>query len=157
MRRLYLQIYLTIIAILVIVIIAVGALWRIAAASRFDHAIEAATEFADNELPPVGAPQPEVRAALERLHRRLAADVALYASDDTLIADAGRPIPAWRRDRAGGWVPGRGGPSWALTLDDERTIVIRIAPPRPQRGLWLIAVLTALAAAVAVGAYPLAR
>jgi signal transduction histidine kinase len=157
MRRLYLQIYLTIIAILLIVFVAVGALWRLAAASRFDHAIETATEFADNELPPVSAPRSDIRAAVERLHRRLSADVALYASDDTLIASAGRPIPAWRRDRAGGWVPGRGGPSWALTLDDERTLVIRIAPAPPQRGVWLIAVLAALAAAVAVGAYPLAR
>ena len=157
MRRLYLQIYLTIIAILLIVFIAIGALWRIAAASRFDHAIEAATEFADNELPPVSAPRSEVRAAVERLHRRLSADVALYASDDTLIAGAGRPIPAWRRDRAGGWVPGRGGPSWALALDDGRTLVIRVAPGPPHRGVWLIAVLTALAAAVAVGAYPMVR
>ena len=62
MRRLYLQIYLTIIAILVIVVIAVGAIWRIAAASRFDQAIEAVSEFVDTDLPPASAP----RAATER-------------------------------------------------------------------------------------------
>src|SRR5262249_43511457 len=118
MRRLYLQIYLTIIAILVIVFIAVFTLGRIAAASRFEHAIDTVTEFADNELPPVSAPHADVRAAIERLHRRLSADVALYASDDRLIASAGRPIPEWRRDRAGRWLPGRGRPSWALALDD---------------------------------------
>src|SRR5262249_43628466 len=148
---------LTIIAILVIVFIAVFTLGRIAAASRFEHAIDTVTEFADNELPPVSAPHSDVRAAIERLHRRLSADVALYASDDRLIASAGRPIPEWRRDRAGRWLPGRGRPSWALALDDGRTLVIRIAMGPPRGGVWLIAVLTALAAAVAVGAYPLAR
>src|SRR5262249_26420691 len=146
MRRLYLQIYLTIIAILAIVIIAVFTLGRIAAASRFEHAIDTATEFADTELPPVSARRSDIQAAIQRLHRRRSADVALYSSDDTLIASAGRRIPEWRRDRGGGWVPGRGRPSWSLTLDDGRTLVIRIALGPPRGGVWLIAVLAALAA-----------
>jgi hypothetical protein len=79
MRRLYLQIYLTIVAVLVIVVIAMGAVWRIAAASRFDHAIEAASDFVDTDLPPASAPRAAAQRAVEGLHRQLRADVALYA------------------------------------------------------------------------------
>jgi len=158
MRRLYLQIYLTIIAILVLMIVAMGAVWRIAAASRFDHAIEAASDFVDTDLPPPGAPRAGVQGAVERLHRQLAADIALYAPDGTLLASAGRPIPPGRRERAAtGWVPGPGGPSWLLHLNDGRALIVRLprGPLRP--GVWLITVLAALAGAVAIGAWPIAR
>jgi signal transduction histidine kinase len=158
MRRLYLQIYLTIIAVLVIVVIAVGSVWRIAAMSRFDHAIEAASDFVASDLPPAGAPRAVVQRAIDGLNRQLAADVALYAADGTLLASAGRPIPPSRRERAAaGWVPGPGGPSWLLHLNDGRSLVVRLprAPLRP--GAWLISLLAALAAAVAIGAYPIAR
>jgi two-component system, OmpR family, sensor histidine kinase RstB len=158
MRRLYLQIYLTIIAILVIVVIAVAAIWRITAASRFDHAIETVSEFADTDLPPAGAPRAALQRAVSSLHMRLSVDVALYAPDGTLLASAGRPIPPARRERpAVGWVPGPGGPSWQLRLDDGRSLIVRLprAPLRP--GVWLITVLGALAAAVAIGAWPIAR
>jgi signal transduction histidine kinase len=158
MRRLYLQIYLTIIAILIIVFIAVGALWRVAAASRFDHAIGVASDFVEDELPAAGAPIPDLQRAVENLHQRLSADVALFASHGALLAGAGRPIPPARLNRSSGrWLPGPGGLSWLLRLTDGRSLVIRIpgSPLRP--GTWLIAVLTALAAAVAIGAYPVAR
>src|SRR5215470_1027306 len=78
-RRLYLQIYLTIIAILAIMVVAVGATWRIAATSRFDHAIEAASEFVETDLPPPGAPRMAMQRAIERLGRQLRADLSLYA------------------------------------------------------------------------------
>jgi signal transduction histidine kinase len=158
MRRLYLQIYLTIVAILLIVFIAVGTVWRIAALSRFDHAIEVASDFIETGLPPAGAPRGEVQRALDRLHRELNADIALYARDGQLMASAGRPIPPSRLDRtAPGWLPGRGGPSWLLHLEDGRALIVRLprAPLRP--GIWLILVLTALAVAAAIGAYPIAR
>src|SRR5262245_26855653 len=125
MRRLYLQIYLTIIAILVIVFVAVGTLWRMAAASRFDHAVEAASEFVDNDLPPAGAPHRTLQQAVDGLRREIAADVSLFSPDGMLLAAAGRPIPPARLDRpAPGWLPGPGGPSWLVRLNDGRALVI---------------------------------
>jgi len=158
MRRLYLQIYFTLVAILVIVIIAVGALWRVAAVSRFEHAIEAAHEFADTDLPPVGSPRSTVQEALARLGREVRGDVALYAPDGALLANVGRPIPPSRLERRGpGWHRGPGGPSWLVRLDDGRTLIVRLprAPMRP--GAWLISLLAALAVAAAIGAYPIVR
>jgi methyl-accepting chemotaxis protein len=159
MRRLYLQIYLTIIAILVLVFIAVGALWRMAAASRFDHAIEAASEFVDTDLPPSGAPRASLQRALVELRDEIGADVTLFASDGSVLAAVGRPIPPGRLDRAAaGWVPGPGGPSWLLRLNDGRALIIRLPRPAPlNRGPWLLALLAALAVAVAIGAWPIAR
>ena len=158
MRRLYLQIYLTIIAILVIMMIAVGATWRIAATSRFDHAIEAASDFVETDLPPAAAPRTAMQRALEGLGRRLRADLALYAPDGSLLASVGRPIPPGRLGRAAaGWVPGPGGPSWLLHLADGRALIVRLPRPPLRPGFWLIAVLAALAGAVAIGAWPIAR
>src|SRR5262245_18708007 len=158
MRRLYLQIYRTIVAILIIIFVAVGALWRIAAASRFDHAMEVASEFIESELPAPGAPRAEVQSALDRLHRRLDADAALYSADETLLGSAGRPIPPSRLDRPGaGWIPGPGGLSWLVDLGDGRALIVRVPRQPMRRGTWLITVLAALAVATAIGAYPIAR
>jgi signal transduction histidine kinase len=158
MRRLYLQIYLTIVAILVIVFIAVGALWRVAALSRFDHAIEVASDFIETDLPPAAASRSDMQRALDRLHRQLNADVALYAPDGRLLASAGRPIPPARLERsAPGWLPGPGGPSWLLHLNDGRALIVRLARTPLRPGVWLIVVLGALAVAAAIGAYPIAR
>jgi signal transduction histidine kinase len=158
MRRLYLQIYLTIVAILVIVFIAVGALWRIAALSRFDHAVEVASDFIETDLPPAAASRSDMQRALSRLHRQLNADLALYAPDGRLLASAGRPIPPSRLERtAPGWLPGPGGPSWLLHLNDGRALIVRLARTPLRPGIWLILVLGALAVAAAIGAYPIAR
>ena len=58
MRRLYLQIYLTIVAILVIAVVSVGGLARFAFDNaRFDDMMSAAGELAVNALPPADAPR----------------------------------------------------------------------------------------------------
>jgi signal transduction histidine kinase len=157
MRRLYLQFYLTIIGILVLVVVVTGALWRAGEASRFDHAFEIASDFVVTALPPAGAPRAVQQDALEALHRRLRADLALFAPGGMLLASAGRPLPALRLDRAPGWRPGPGGPVMTLRLEDGRWLVARLprGPWRP--GIWLIAMLAALGVAVALGAYPVAR
>jgi signal transduction histidine kinase len=158
MRRLYLQVYLTIIAILVLVVVVVGALWRAGEASRFDHAFDLASDFVTTALPPATAARSAQQEALEALHRRLRGDLALFASDGALLASAGRPVPALRLDRATpGWRPGPGGPVMTLRLEDGRWLVARLGrgPWRP--GAWLITILVALGLAVAVGAWPISR
>jgi signal transduction histidine kinase len=157
MRRLYLQFYLTIIAILVIFAVAAATLWRLGADdARFEETLALAGEVATNALPPVQAPRARQQAVLEELHRRLRADLALYAWDGSLIATAGRSLPRPRRAEAG-WQRGPGGPAWVLPLPDGRVLVTRLLhrPWRP--GVWLLAALATLALAVAAGAYPVAR
>jgi signal transduction histidine kinase len=159
MRRLYLQFYVTIIAILMIFAVAAVALWRLGADdSRFEETLELAGEVATDALPPPQAPRARQQAVLEQLHRRLRADLALYARDGAPIAAAGRPLPVPRPGRVeAGWQRGRGGPAWVLPLPDGRVLVTRLLhrPWRP--GAWLLTALATLALAVGVGAYPVAR
>jgi signal transduction histidine kinase len=159
MRRLYLQFYLTIIAILVIFAVAAATLWRLGADdSRLEETLELAAEVATYALPPPQAPRARQQAVLEQLHRRLRADLALHARDGSLIAAAGRPLPMPRPGRTEpGWTRGRGGPAWILPLPDGRVLVTRLmrAPWRP--GAWLLTALATLALAVGVGAWPVAR
>ena len=158
MRRLYLQIYLTIVAILAIFAVAAGLLWRVAAdESRFEETFALAGELASRALPPPDAAPAEQRQALEALHRRLRSDLALYSAEGRFVAAAGRPMPPQLGRPEPGWQPGPGGPIWRVRLGDGRILVARLArgPFRP--GAWLLAALGGIAAAVAIGAYPLTR
>lgn len=160
MRRLYLQFYLTIIAILIIIVLTMGALWRFGFdEQRFEEAFSVAGELATSALPSADTPRRDQEAALERLHDRLRSDLSLYGRDGALIAQAGRPMPPHvRLDREPGWMRGPGGPAWLLKLNDGRTLVVALPHGGPWRpGAWLLLALAAIAIAVGLGAYPIAR
>jgi signal transduction histidine kinase len=160
MRRLYLQFYLTIVAILVIIVLTMGAIWRLGFdESRFEEAFAVAGELATTALPPPNASPGQQREALEHLRERLRSDLALYAPDGRLIASAGRPLPRINiQDAEPGWLRGPvGGPTWLLRLRDGRSLVVALprGPWRP--GTWFLVALTAIAVAVGIGAFPVAR
>ena len=74
MRRLYLRIYLAVLASLVVLALVTGALWRHLGDGR-GYAFEIAGVLAQNVLPPADAPPAAQQAALERLAANLRADV----------------------------------------------------------------------------------
>jgi len=157
MHRLYRQFYLTIIASLLLVVLSAGILWRFAPnPSPAQHGFDMLGELAAGLLPPADADQAAQQRAIDRLHQRLKADLALFDGNLRPVAAAGRPLPPPRRE-TGGWLYGRGGPAWAIRLPDDRWIVART----PRRGwhpvLGLIGFLGGIALAVAVCAYPLVR
>jgi signal transduction histidine kinase len=158
MRRLYHQFYLTIIASLVMVVLAAGALWRFAPSdSPADHAFEIAGELLAAHLAPADAGIAAQQQAITRLHARFGIDLGLFASDRRPLAAAGNavPPPPMRRE-SGGWIYGRSGPAWAIRLPDERWIVAK--PPPRHRPVWgIISFLGVIALVVAVCAYPIVR
>ena len=159
MRRLYLRIYLAVLASLAAFALVSGALWhQFGDAGPAGQVFEMAGTLAQNVLPSAGAPKPEQQAALERLAANLGADVALFAADRTLLAAVGGPVPAPAagRDRDG-WVHRWGGPpAGSLRLPDGRWLVARVhRHPRP--GFRLVVPLGLVALAVGVGAYPVVR
>jgi len=107
MPKLYLRIYLAVLASLAAFALASGFLWRqLGDAGPAGHAFEVAGTLAQNVLPPAGAPTSEQQAALYKLAANLRADVALFAADRTRLAAVGDSLPApdTGRDR-GGWLP----------------------------------------------------
>jgi signal transduction histidine kinase len=157
MRRLYLQVYLTIVASLVLVVLTAGLTWHLmAGVPPFGQPFEIAREVIAELVPPTDAP-PQVRQqVIDRLASNLGADLALFGRNREPLAAAGRPLPA--PSRGGGWVRTPVGPAISLALPDGRWLVVRM-PMRPHRpsGLMLAAFLGAIALAVALGAWPIVR
>lgn len=160
MRRLYLQIYLTIIAILLIFAVAAGLAWRWTAAdARFEELFSFAGELASRALPPPNASPQQQQDALTRLHDRLHANLVLFGPDGSLIAHAGSQMmpPPPPPTLEPGMQHGPGGPSWRIRLGDGRVLIGRLEHPPFRPGRLLLASLAVVAIAVAIGAWPLAR
>lgn len=158
MKRLYLQIYLTIVAILLIVVVTIGLLGRFAFdQQRLDDMLLVAADLAVNALPPPDAPRAQQQTTIDDLHRRLRIDLALYSSRGELLASAGRRLPPLEMEEvASRRMHGPRG-TWFLPLSDGRFLVTGVprGPWRP--GPWLLVALGVIAGAVALGAWPLTR
>ena len=160
MPKLYLRIYLAVLASLAAFALASGFLWRqLGDGGPAGHAFEVAGTLAQNVLPPAGAAPSEQQAALDKLAANLRPDVALFAADRTRLAAVGDSLPApdTGRDR-GGWLhPWAGPPAGAIHLPDGRWLVARVPPARRHLGVGLFFMLALIALAVGVGAYPVVR
>ena len=118
MNRLYRQIYLTIIASLVLVVIFAVILWQFAPnPGPARPAFEMAGELVAALIPPADAEAAIQQEAIDRLHGRLKLDLTLFDKDLRPIAAAGRRLPKPRRE-SGGWLmvrAARPGPSACRT------------------------------------------
>jgi signal transduction histidine kinase len=158
MRRLYLQVYLTIVASLFLVVITAGVVWHFAAGMLpFEQPLEVAGEIIAELVPPESAPRAVQQQAIDRLARRLGADLALFGPSDDPLAAAGRPLPAPNRARAGGWLRSTGGPALSIRLPDGRWLVARLPFTQRPSAAMLAAFLGSIALAVALGARPVVR
>ncbi len=157
MQRLYLQFYATIVLVLAVFVAAALLTWRLAEEQTPQY-LDVAAELTGALLPDVDAPQEDDQKALDALHRKLRFDLALYRPDGSLLAVAGRPPPRFDPNRARvGWRRGNTGPSFTLQLPDGRWLVARQVRERPSPTLWIAGFLLLLAAAIAIGAYPVVR
>ena len=160
MHRLYLRIYLAVLASLAAFALVSGALWRqLGDGGPAGHAFEVAGTLAQNVLPPANAPGAEQQAALNKLAANLGADVALFAADRMRLAAVGDPLPTpdTGRERSG-WLRRWGGPpAGAIHLPDGRWLVARARHDRHRPVFGLFFGLALVAIAVGVGAYPVVR
>ena len=159
MKRLYLQIYLTIVGSLVLVVLTAGLLWHfVAGVPPFGQPFEIAGEVVAELVPASSAPLAVQQQAIDRLAQRLDADLALYGRGNEPLAAAGRPLPAPSRgSRTGGWLRSPAGPAVSIPLPDGRWLVARLPlRRRPSAGV-LAAFLGVIALVVALGAHPVVR
>jgi signal transduction histidine kinase len=159
MRRLYLQVYLTIVASLVLVVLAAGLLWHfVSGVAPFGRQFEVAGEIIAELVPPADASRAVQQQTIERLAQRLDADLALFSPTNEPLASAGQPLPPPRRGRPGGWMRTPGGSAIAIPLPDGRRLVARLPPPQRQPTAFaLAAFLGVIALMVALGARPVVR
>ncbi len=159
MRRLYLQVYLTIVTSLVLVVLTAGLLWHFAAGfGPFGQQFEVAGEVIAELVPPANAPPQAQQQAIDRLAERLGADLALFSRTNEPVAAAGRPLPPPSRNgRTGGWMRTAAGPAVSIPLPDGRRLVARLPPRQRPSALMLAAFLGAIALVVALGARPVVR
>jgi HAMP domain-containing protein len=158
-KRLYVQIFLTVVAALLAFALLAGLTWRLFGEPHCTaNAREAVSEMIYAALPPADAPREAHQAALNRIAGSLQHDIALYGADGTPLARLGRdlPPPEWAGTTRGR--QGRRGPAaWSLQLPDGRWLVVRFhRGPRPPI-VGLVVTLALLALGVAVGAYPVVR
>jgi signal transduction histidine kinase len=159
MRRLYLQIYLTIVGSLLLVVLTAGLVWHfLAGVPPFGQPFEIAGEVVAELIPPPQAPLSEQQQVIDRLARRLGADLALFGRANEPLIAAGQPLPSPSRgSRAGGWLRTPAGPAVSIQLPDGRWLVARLPLRQRPSAVALAAFLGGIALAVALGALPVAR
>ena len=125
-RRLYLQIYFTIIASLVIVVVLSGLLWSAFGRDHLGREVfDIGRRLAYLSLPASDAPVSEQRDAVQRLGRELGIGISLFDQQRRLIAssDGARPAPP-RLAPGNGWRGMHRGAAWELDLPDGRWLLV---------------------------------
>ena len=152
MRRLATQIHATVVAVLVLFAVLLGAGWWHGPGSREEARLaEGVAETAGEVLPGPERPIAELQAALERLAPRFGLDAAVFSAAGRAAGLGGGAAPA---ARGGGprrhWTRARGRVLFAVRLPDGRRLVA--SRPRPDwRHLGGLATTVGLLA-LAVGA-----
>jgi signal transduction histidine kinase len=158
MRRLYLQIYLAFLGILLLFGVLVTVASLLIPMHPQEHLLfDGMGAVLSELLPGPERPVGELQAALEHLRHLLPIDLAVHSADGALLAAVGPPLPApLPQHMVSGWMRARGaGPTVALALPDGRFVVARWQ--RPHRHVGLLGALGLLAIAIALGAYPVVR
>lgn len=158
MRRLYLQIYLAFVGVLVLFGVAMILLWWLIPTENQERsALEGLSGLVGEVLPPRDRPPVALHQEVERLANDFNADITVRAEDGTLLANAGEPLPMPPPERQrSGWLRPHGGPPlMTLHLADGRWVIARWKHRRHAGGL--LGALLLLAAALAIGAYPISR
>lgn len=149
MRRLYLQIYLSVLAIFAVFVALWSLGWSAMMQPHEEEILRNAAPLVAELLPPPDRAPDEVRDALRRIGVALQSDLSVYAPDGELVASQGRPIPL-------------GGDSdhnqfcFAFSLPDGRRLLVR-HPFRHGFFIEISLALAILAGVVAIGAYPVVR
>jgi signal transduction histidine kinase len=156
--RLYLRVYLTLVAVVIAFFAASSVLffWH-RGGMREEAMLGAAAQIAALVLPAADAPAAEQARRLGELAAALDAGAALFDAEGGRIAEAGRFAPLPEQARGESYLGG--GPrhdALALRLADGRWLSLRLPPLPHEHGGFLLG-LGLLAGLLALVAYPLAR
>ncbi len=157
MKHLYQKIYLTIIATLLVVVVAAALMWRFGPGEKQETtAFEITRELVGLALPPATAPKEQQAQGARTLARRLKIDMALYDENFVKLASTNPdlPIPDGKTNRLN---HKRGNLVWTFQLSDKRWIVAKAPQFRQRSALGMIGFLGGIALIIALCAYPVVR
>ena len=153
--RLFLKIYLTLLASLAAVAVASAAFVWLGQGEEDQGWQSQRARFVAALIPP-DMDRPAVEATLKRLSRAFEADIAVYDPHGRLVASAGRPLP--RNVQEGRWHHGRDNfHTMVTTLPDGRSVTARMTRPFRPVGRNPLAYLALIAAVIGLAAYPVVR
>jgi len=159
-RRLWLQIYLTVVGVLFLLTLLAALAWLVHPTSPWERDLaERLAATVGELLPAPDRPAAELQAAVERLATRLNADVAVFDRGGHALAGSGGPLaPPTPDDGSKGWLRHRAhSVTVTLPLPDGRVFVAGRARPAGRGALAFLVSLSLLAVAVALGSWPLVR
>ena len=160
MRRLAIQIYVTVLAALVLFAMLVAAVWIHGSGLRDEMRTTRALGVTVSELlPGADRPREELQAEVARLAERFGVDATVFARDGERLASYGTPLarPAWRQPPAHGPRVHTGFVSVVLWLPDGRVLVAERPHAVVRHYLTVAVTLGLLSLAVGVAAWPLVR
>ncbi len=158
MRRLYLQIYLTFVGILILFSVIASITWFLIPHSEEERqAFKSAEMVLGQLLPGPDRPVEKLQEVLDRFGDEFPVHLTVRGPDGALLAVAGEPLPAPGRTESG-WMRSHGhGPTVAVRLPGDRWLVARhMHQVGGFAGGWL-GIIALLGAAIAIGAYPVVR
>ncbi len=157
MRRLYLQIYVSFVAILIVFLVLMSLTWWLLRDRDDRVLLNGMALLIAQTIPSQSAPQNELDAAVSELADMFSARVTLRGRDGALLAHTGKalPLPPPEHRRSGLHHRRGAHPVALLRLPDGRWVVATQDRGKPRYG-WLIAI-ALLAITIAAGAYPLVR
>lgn len=153
-NRLFLKIYLTLLASLAFVAVASAVLVRINQDEQ-DRGWSGRRDRFITEMLPASDDPATLSATLDRLSSALDADIAVYGSDHQLIAAAGAsqpPLDMSRREARR-----EGGHGFATRLPDGRFVALTSDGPLGRGGRNPLSSLALVAAVIGLAAYPVVR
>lgn len=161
-NRLFVKVYLTIVASLLLVVVVSALIFRGGPeAEQARGAFRMAGGVLTASLADPQAPAEAQQAAVRRLAGIINADVALYTAEGRLIAATGDPLPPPRdfadEENDERWVRHGRRHVWTLPLADGRRVVVRPSFERGHRGLGFFSHLAIVALLIAVAAFFVVR
>src|SRR5262249_52567682 len=155
MRGLFVQIFATVIGIIVLLVVVIAIGWHPLGRGRSEErrAVSGVAAVLGRALPPPDAPPAEQQSALEALARDFDVRLTLRAADGRVLASSGAELPPPPSGGRGPLLGGMRHNQLALRLPDGRTLSVA-GRREPAGGIFMV---IALASAIALGAYPVVR
>jgi signal transduction histidine kinase len=150
-RRLFWQVYLTLLACLIILALLVGALWRVTGDTSGDRWGAFRIRLTNELVKAEGVSADKMPEAIRQLSEDMGAAISVYGPNRMLIAAQGRPIslPAGEDDVQ----QRRLERVIRVDLPDGRAVLARLPRP-PEPGLRILMIVLMVAGGVGIAAYP---